>query len=142
MKPYLHIVEESEVYPVILDSDGVVLSLPPIINGEHSKITLNTRNVFIESTATDLTKAKIVLNTLVTAFSQYCEAPFSVEAVKVVYEDPAPVEKLKAIQHDGNGIGCRPEFARGLPPLESDGPGVQRWRQRTAVDGIAIGHRP
>lgn len=30
--------------------------MPPIINGDHSKITLNTKNVFIECTATDLTK--------------------------------------------------------------------------------------
>ena len=37
---------------------GVVLSMPPIINGSHSKITLATRNVFIECTATDLTKAR------------------------------------------------------------------------------------
>lgn len=42
-----------------------VLSLPPIINGAHSAITLKTKNVFIECTATDLTKAKIVLNTMV-----------------------------------------------------------------------------
>lgn len=38
-------------------------SLPPIINGQHSAISLDTRDVFIECTATDLTKAKIVLNT-------------------------------------------------------------------------------
>lgn len=42
-----------------------VLSLPPIINGAHSAISLQTKNVFIECTATDLTKAKIVLNTMV-----------------------------------------------------------------------------
>lgn len=46
------------MYPVIYDSKGVVLSLPPIINGDHSKITLNTKNIFIECTATDLTKVK------------------------------------------------------------------------------------
>lgn len=42
-----------------------VLSLPPIINGARSAITLKTKNVFIECTATDLTKAKIVLNMMV-----------------------------------------------------------------------------
>lgn len=42
-----------------------VLSLPPIINGAHSAISLKTKNVFIECTATDLTKAIIVLNTMV-----------------------------------------------------------------------------
>ena len=40
--------------------------------GDHTKITLNTKNIFIEATATDLTKAKIVLDTLVTMFSVYC----------------------------------------------------------------------
>lgn len=75
------------MYPVIYDSNRTVLSLPPIINGEHSKITLNTKNVFIECTATDRTKAYIVLNMIVCAFSQYCEQPFVVEQVDVEYAD-------------------------------------------------------
>ena len=76
-------VQDKPVYPVILDQNGVVLSLPPIINGNHSKITLNTRNVFIECTATDRHKAQIVLDTLICMFSGYCEKPFSTEAVQV-----------------------------------------------------------
>jgi phenylalanyl-tRNA synthetase beta chain len=65
LKKFLSIIESSLVYPVLYDSKRRVLSLPPIINGAHSAITLKTRNVFIECTATDLTKAKIVLNTMV-----------------------------------------------------------------------------
>ncbi|KAJ7379693.1 hypothetical protein OS493_014097 [Desmophyllum pertusum] len=65
--------------------------MPPIINGEHSKITLNTKNVFIESTATDLHKAKIVLDTLVTMFSVYCAEPFVVESVEVEQPDGSVV---------------------------------------------------
>ncbi|EGD83002.1 phenylalanyl-tRNA synthetase subunit beta [Salpingoeca rosetta] len=66
LKQYLHIIKDEEVYPVIRDANGVVLSLPPIINGNHSRITLDTKDVFIECTATDLTRAKIVLNMMVT----------------------------------------------------------------------------
>ncbi|XP_074579429.1 phenylalanine--tRNA ligase beta subunit, cytoplasmic-like isoform X2 [Curcuma longa] len=87
LKKFLHIIEDSPVYPVIYDSNRTVLSLPPIINGAHSAINLRTRNVFIECTATDLTKAKIVLNTMVTMFSEYCEKKFEVEPVEVVYSD-------------------------------------------------------
>lgn len=57
-----------------------VLSLPPIINGAHSAISLKTKNVFIECTATDLTKAKIVLNTMVcswVALAFYTSVKFS-----------------------------------------------------------------
>jgi phenylalanyl-tRNA synthetase beta chain len=54
----------------------VVLSLPPIINGDHSKIKLSTKNVFIEVTATDATKADVVLNTICAMFSEYCADKF------------------------------------------------------------------
>ncbi|XP_010529813.1 PREDICTED: phenylalanine--tRNA ligase beta subunit, cytoplasmic-like isoform X1 [Tarenaya hassleriana] len=87
LKKYLHIIENSPVFPVLYDSKRTVLSLPPIINGAHSAITLQTKNVFIECTATDLTKAKIVLNTMVTAFSGYCETKFEIEPVEVIYDD-------------------------------------------------------
>ncbi|KAI5074707.1 hypothetical protein GOP47_0010668 [Adiantum capillus-veneris] len=84
LKKFLHILEGSPVHPVIFDSKRRVLSWPPIINGAHSAITLDTKNVFIECTATDLTKAKIVLNTMVTMFSEYCKNKFEVEPVEVV----------------------------------------------------------
>merc|ERR1719210_3224669 len=90
LKTYLHIIRDSPVYPVIYDSNRVVLSLPPIINGEHSKIKLTTKDVFIECTATDLTKANITLNTVCAMFSEYCTKPFTVEPVEVVYANDYP----------------------------------------------------
>eukprot|EP00111_Clytia_hemisphaerica_P002446 TCONS_00007009-protein len=87
LKNFLHIIEDKPVYPVIYDANGIVLSMPPIINGDHSKITLNTKNVFIEITATDLHKAKVVLDILTTAFSCYCADKFSVEICDVISAD-------------------------------------------------------
>ncbi|XP_050984953.1 phenylalanine--tRNA ligase beta subunit [Labeo rohita] len=87
LRHYLHIIENEPLYPIIYDSNGIVLSMPPIINGDHSKISLNTKNIFIECTATDLTKAKITLDMVVTMFSEYCEEPFTVEEAEVVYPD-------------------------------------------------------
>uniref|UniRef100_A0A8C7H7L6 Phenylalanine--tRNA ligase beta subunit n=1 Tax=Oncorhynchus kisutch TaxID=8019 RepID=A0A8C7H7L6_ONCKI len=81
LRHYLHIIEDEAVYPVIYDSNGIVLSMPPIINGDHSKISLNTKNVFIECTATDLTKAKIVLDMMVTMFFQATELAYRKETL-------------------------------------------------------------
>ncbi|KAG0637282.1 hypothetical protein HOY80DRAFT_281842 [Tuber brumale] len=81
---YLYIIRDSPVYPVILDANRRVCSLPPIINSNLSKITLDTRNIFIEVTATDRTKVEIVTNILVAMFSQYCDDPFTVEPVKII----------------------------------------------------------
>ncbi|KAI8812025.1 hypothetical protein BJ742DRAFT_794551 [Cladochytrium replicatum] len=83
LSKFLHIIRDSPVYPVIYDSNRTVLSLPPIINSNHSKIALETKNVFIECTATDITKARVVLNTIVAMFSQYCAEPFTVEPVEI-----------------------------------------------------------
>ncbi|KAL6939882.1 phenylalanine--tRNA ligase subunit beta [Hanseniaspora osmophila] len=83
---FTHIIQDSPVYPVILDSKDTVCSLPPLINSEHSKISVDTKNVFIEITATDRTKAEIVLNQLVAMFSRYCDDKFTVEPVEVVSE--------------------------------------------------------
>ncbi|KAF2503284.1 phenylalanyl-tRNA synthetase [Lophium mytilinum] len=78
---YLHIIRDSPVYPVLYDANRTVLSLPPIINGDHSKITLDTKNVLIEITATDKTKVEIVCHMLVAMFAGYAEA---VEPLKIV----------------------------------------------------------
>ena len=69
LRAYLPIIRDSPRYPVIRDKNGIVLSMPPIINGEHTKIKLSTKNVLIECTATDENKAKIVLDTIVCMFS-------------------------------------------------------------------------
>lgn len=74
---YLPIIRDAPVYPIIYDQQDRVLSFPPIINSEHSKITLNTRNVFIDVTATDDTKLQIVVNIVAAMFSEYCEEPFT-----------------------------------------------------------------
>eukprot|EP01119_Soliformovum_irregulare_P008348 TRINITY_DN21470_c0_g1_i1.p1 TRINITY_DN21470_c0_g1~~TRINITY_DN21470_c0_g1_i1.p1 ORF type:complete len:606 (-),score=193.72 TRINITY_DN21470_c0_g1_i1:249-2066(-) len=87
LRKYLPIIRDSPRYPVIYDAKRRVLSLPPIINGDHSKITLKTTNVLIEVTATDLTKAQTTLNIMVTMFAEYCQQKFSVESVEVQYPD-------------------------------------------------------
>lgn len=69
---------------MIYDSNRTVCSLPPIINGDHSKITLDTKNVFMEITALDKTKLEIVNQIMVSMFSEYCEEPFTIEPIKIV----------------------------------------------------------
>lgn len=83
---FLHIIRDKPLYPVIYDSKKTVCSLPPIINGDHSKITLQSKNIFIECTATDKTKVEIVNNIMVSMFSQYCAEPFTIEPVQIISE--------------------------------------------------------
>ncbi|MFH8093019.1 MAG: phenylalanine--tRNA ligase beta subunit-related protein, partial [Candidatus Aenigmatarchaeota archaeon] len=51
-KEYGWILEKNR-YPIIIDAVGKVLSFPPIINSEYTKLETKTRNVFIDITALD-----------------------------------------------------------------------------------------
>jgi phenylalanyl-tRNA synthetase beta chain len=82
----LHIIRDAPGYPVFLDSERHVLSLPPIINSDLTKISLDTTDVFIDCTATDQTKLEIVINTMVAMFSVYASEPFTVEPVQIYSE--------------------------------------------------------
>lgn len=89
LKKYLAILEDSHSkYPVFLDANKTVLSLPPIINSEATKITMETRNVFIDMTGTDLNKIKICLAILAGQFSSHCQGDdkFTIEPVDIIYE--------------------------------------------------------
>ena len=92
LKPFLKIIKDKPVYPIFYDSKNTVMSFPPIINSDHSKITLQTKNVLIEITATDKYKASLALDTLVTMFGEYCKDKFVTESVEVEYESDGSKE--------------------------------------------------
>lgn len=89
LKPYLSIIRDKQIdididkrtHPVIRDNTNNVISQPPIINSEYSKMETTTRNIFIECTAMDIIKANIAVNTIVSMFSEYCN--FEIYKVKV-----------------------------------------------------------
>ncbi|MGI0016239.1 MAG: phenylalanine--tRNA ligase subunit beta, partial [Nitrososphaera sp.] len=60
-KQYGHILEKFDRYPLIVDKAGSVLSLPPIINGNTTRIDTKTRSLFVEVTATDRKAAEDIL---------------------------------------------------------------------------------
>jgi phenylalanyl-tRNA synthetase beta chain len=61
---------ESGVYPVIVDSKGVVLSFPPIINGNATRVTTRTKNLFVDVTSTDMKAGDDVLAILATTLAE------------------------------------------------------------------------
>lgn len=86
LKPYLPLIKDKPEYPVILDQNKTVLSMPPIINGNVSKITLNTKNILIEITATDREKATIAMDTIVSMLVS-TTGNFAAESVEITHFD-------------------------------------------------------
>lgn len=100
LKPYVKILEGKELIPLIMDSKDNILSMPPIINSDISKIDLNTKNIFIDITATDLTKAHIALNIICSNFSIYSETKCHFEQVEVITDgEPSLCPKSELYKH-------------------------------------------
>jgi len=80
---YAHILEGKEVYPIIFDNNGEVLSFPPVINGILTTVTDNTKNIFLDLTGTDFKAVNLALNILSTTLA---DMGAKIESVKVNYE--------------------------------------------------------
>ena len=62
-----HLLNGFKEYPVWLDKDNKVLSMPPIINSEDTRVTAETKNLFIDSTGTDQNAVELAINIIVAA---------------------------------------------------------------------------
>lgn len=83
-KKYAHLIDIYDKYPLIKDSEDNILSMPPIINGELTKLTEDTKNVFIDVTGTDERAVNFALNIIAASFA---EAGGKIKTINVVYKD-------------------------------------------------------
>jgi len=60
-KKYKHILEGHANVPILVDSDGKTISLPPIVNAKLTEMNIKTCNLLVEVTATDKNAAEGVL---------------------------------------------------------------------------------
>jgi len=79
---YSHLLSDFKAYPVLLDSNNQVLSIPPIINSEETKVKKGTDNLFIDVTGLSKYAVEKSLNTLV---SSLAELGGKVESVVINY---------------------------------------------------------
>jgi phenylalanyl-tRNA synthetase beta chain len=68
-KDYAWTLEGKKKYPLFVDSRGEVLSFPPIINGELTKLTEHTRNLFLDLTGTSQQAVDQALNIIATSLA-------------------------------------------------------------------------
>ena len=83
-KDYAHLIQDFEKYPLILDKDDNVLSMPPIINGELTKIKEDVHKIIVDVTGTD---EKAVNQTLNIICSSFAEVGGQIKSMEIRYED-------------------------------------------------------
>jgi phenylalanyl-tRNA synthetase beta chain len=80
---YRYILEGKDKYPLIVDSEGQVLSFPPIINGELTRVTESTTELFLDVTGLN-EHVSIALNIIAAALA---ERGGEIQTVVVRYPD-------------------------------------------------------
>lgn len=80
---YAHILEGKSRYPMIIDARGEVISFPPIINAEKTRVKEGTSSLFIDVTGFDenVDKALKILTAM------FADRGGVVESVEVIYPD-------------------------------------------------------
>jgi len=81
-KKYGYIIEEFPYYPLLLDAKGMVLSMPPIINAEDTRVEPETKNLFLDITGWSFDAINQALNILTASLA---ERGGKIESVKIVY---------------------------------------------------------
>lgn len=69
-KEFAHLLDNQKVYPLFLDANNNVLSMPPIINSESvGKVTYDTTDVFVECSGSKLDTLQKAIRMLTAAFA-------------------------------------------------------------------------
>lgn len=136
-RAYASVLEGCEKYPIIEDRTGQVLSFPPIINGELTRVTQRTKELLVEVTGTDKKAIGQALNIICTAFA---DRGYAIETIKIAYPegeettpDLSPEEKKLGLEYCNRllGLGLTPKEAEKL--LEKMGYGVAKAGKDIAV---------
>ena len=83
-KDYAFTLEQFDRYPIIIDKKWDVLSFPPIINGELTAVSEETKDIFLDITGNDRNSVYYALNIMATMLAERGGTIYSVE---VAYPD-------------------------------------------------------
>lgn len=115
-RDYARLVEAFDRFPLIVDADDRVLSFPPIINGELTRVTTETRNILLDCTGTDARAVRMAANIICTALAEAGATIENVEIDGVPYLDLRPAERVVRVADCNRllGLGLDAEEMAGL----------------------------
>jgi phenylalanyl-tRNA synthetase beta chain len=133
-KQYGHLLSGFDRYPIIVDSLGTVLSFPPIINGNLTKVNEKCSNLFVEVTATDQKCAEDAL--AIFAVTLY-DAGFEIRTVTI----DSGKKKVETPQMEPKIISADMSYVNSILGLMLDTKQVINCLKKSRLDAKAIGKK-
>jgi phenylalanyl-tRNA synthetase beta chain len=79
---YGYIIEDQKEFPVFIDANDVIMSMPPIINSHDvGKIDNKTKDVFVEATGPDLNTLLVGLNIIISTLIDMGGKAYSMDVI-------------------------------------------------------------
>ncbi|MDP2907365.1 MAG: phenylalanine--tRNA ligase subunit beta [Nanoarchaeota archaeon] len=127
-KTYAHLLEGKQLYPVFVDANNEILSMPPIINSEKTgKITPKTKDVFVECSGFDFKVLSKCLNIIVTALADMGGQIFEME---LDYQK----KKIKTPELIPEEMKLNTEYVNQILGLDLDNNEIKRYLARMGYD--------
>jgi phenylalanyl-tRNA synthetase beta chain len=104
-RAYAHVVRDFPRYPLIVDARDRVLSFPPIINGELTRVTADTKNLLLDTTGTDERAVRTAVNIICTALAETGATIQCVEIGGAHVPTLAPTERLVSANEASTLLG-------------------------------------
>ncbi len=104
-RDYAKIVKDFPLFPLIVDDDDHVLSFPPIINAERTRVTIDTKNILLDTTGTDRKAVGVAVNIICTAMAEAGATIESVEINGVQTPTLAPAGRVVSVKECSRLLG-------------------------------------
>ncbi|MBS3151763.1 phenylalanine--tRNA ligase subunit beta [Candidatus Woesearchaeota archaeon] len=109
-REYKHLLENERIYPIFIDANDNILSMPPIINSEDvGKVSEDTKEVFIECSGFDYNVLGKCLNFIVTALAdmggEIHEIEINYSGEKIISPNLAPEEMKLNLNYVNKMLG-------------------------------------
>lgn len=127
---FAHLLRDFSAYPLLRDERGTVLSMPPIINSEQTRVTLRTRQCFVDVTGLSRRSVERALAILVANLTEIMPE-IGIEAVRIDAPDGphntpdlTPADMTLRVEEAAETIGIELDADRLRDLLERMGHGV------------------
>jgi phenylalanyl-tRNA synthetase beta chain len=129
---YRQLVDWAPKYPLLVDKDWNVLSMPPIINGELTRVSEETRNLFLDITGPSYDAVEKSLKVLATALA---DMGATLEKVYVKYPDRTVVSP----NLEAEKMRLRVNYANRLLGIKISGEEAVKCLQKCRLGAEKIG---
>jgi len=137
-KEYGYLLEGKNQYPIFIDANNKILSMPPIINSHDTgKVTEKTKEVFIECSGFDFEVLSKCLNIIVTALADMGADIYSMELnypdKKRITPNLNPSKMILDVDYSNKILGLKLTPSKTAKLLERMGFGIEKIGKKINV---------